>query len=266
MSDPNLENLQPPTRSSEDEPADGPVMSTGETLANIFFEPGRVFESLRARPRFLVAALIMAAILLSFTFLFFQRVGYENVVRAELMKSRSAAQRSPEQTEKAIHSFQSPAYKIFNHARPVITLSFFLIVGAALYFWGVMVMGRKITYRQALSVWTYASMPPFVLRWLLNVLLLFLKSADEIDPGQRNRGLVYANPGILIDQQTSPVLAAILGSLDIFIFYGLFLAALGLRKVAGLSNAAAWGIVLTLWLIGIIVRAVWAGVSGTTVG
>src|SRR5207237_9059037 len=45
------------------EPAAGaPTMSEGERLAGIFFEPSRVFQSLRAHPRWLVALVIISVL------------------------------------------------------------------------------------------------------------------------------------------------------------------------------------------------------------
>jgi predicted Abi (CAAX) family protease len=99
---------------------------------------------------------------------------------------------------------------------------------------------------------------------LLNIVLLFLKSPDDYDIVHASRrGLVQANLGLFVDAKASPVLATFLSSLDLFAFYGLFLAALGLRKVAKMSTGSAWGIVLTIWIIGVIVRTALAGITGS---
>jgi hypothetical protein len=45
---------------------------------------------------------------------------------------------------------------------------------------------------------------------------------------------------------------AVLRQFDLLRFYGFFLAALGLRKVAKLSSGQAWGVVLTLWILGLL--------------
>ena len=55
MSDPNQDFVPPPPPASE---TDAATMSTPETLTGIFFEPSRVFEALRQRPRFLAAGII----------------------------------------------------------------------------------------------------------------------------------------------------------------------------------------------------------------
>ncbi len=105
MSDPNPGNLTPHAYAASaplPQPPDEPTMTTAETLTGIFFEPGRVFDALRSRPRFLVAALISTLLLCIFTFALFQRAGYENMMRAAIENSPRADQMSPEDKERAI--------------------------------------------------------------------------------------------------------------------------------------------------------------------
>ncbi len=238
-------------------------MSTGQTLTGIFFEPSRVFESLRERPRFLVAAIICGVALLAFTTLFFQRVGFERMVTEAIESSPRADQMTPEQKERAIRIQTSPVVKAIYYASPLIAVAIIVAAGAGLYLLGSMLMGRKLSYKQALAVWTYASMPPIVLSMLLNIVLLFLKSPDDYDIVYASRrGLVQASLGLFVDSKASPVLGTFLSSIDLFAFYGLFLAALGLRKVGKMSSGAAWGIALTIWIIGVIVRTALAGITG----
>lgn len=265
MSDPNFEDFRS-SPLSEPELSTVPTMSTGDTLANIFFEPGSVFESLRVRPRFLVAGLIIIIVTMAYGALFIQRVGYENTMREAIEKSPRAEQMSPEQKAKTLEFYQKPYMKAFTYATPIIGIALAFAVGAALYLLCVMAVGQKISYPQALSVWAYSSFPPALLMGLLSILLLFLKSADEIDPAHLRGGIVHADLSLLVDPKASPVLAAILGSIDLFAFYGLFLAALGLRKVAKISPGAAWAIVLTIWIVKVMARVIWASAYGTAIG
>jgi hypothetical protein len=103
-----------------------------------------------------------------------------------------------------------------------------------------------------------------VLAMFLNIVLLFLKSPDDYDIVYASRrGLVQANLGLFVDPKASPTLATLLSSFDLFAFYGLFLAALGLRKIAKMSSGTAWAIALTIWIIGVIVRTAMAGIMGS---
>jgi hypothetical protein len=266
MSDPNTPDLQTDSQhfnlNPQPEPPGAPVMSTPETLTNIFFEPGRVFEALRARPRFLVAGLIVLLSITAYTIALYQRVGYENFIRSAIESSPQSANMPPDQKERVIEMQSGPVFKAVNYVSPLIGVALFIAAGGALYLLGTMVMARSVSYKQALSVWTYSSFPPTVISMLLNIVLVFIKSPDDIDPIQARRGLVRANLGLLVDASAHPVLATALGSFDLLSFYGLFLAALGLRKIARLSSGSAWTIVLIIWLIGIIVRLAFAAITG----
>lgn len=267
MSDPNMANLTPHAyAASQEPPPDGPQMTTAQTLTGIFLEPGRTFESLRARPRFLAAALITAVLTCLFTAVFFQRAGYENVMRAAIENSPRADQMSEAQKDQALRIYLNPAVRAINYVSPLIAIAVIYAAGAALYLLGVMLMGRSISYVQALSVWAYSSFAPNLMTILVSLILLFLKSQEELETMQPGRSLARANLGILVDPKASPVLAALLGSFDIFIFFGLFLAALGLRKVARLSSGAAWAIVIGLWLIGVVLKVALAAATGTVIG
>ena len=170
---------------------------------------------------------------------------------------------TPEQKEQAIRMQTGPVVKAIYYASPIIVVALIIAAGGGLYLLGSMLMGRKLGYKQALAVWAYSSMPPIVISMLLNIVLLFIKSTDDYDIVRASRrGLVQANLGLLIDPKASPVVGTFLSSIDVFAFYGLFLAALGLRKVGKMSAGAAWGIVLTIWIIGVIIRCAFAGITG----
>lgn len=251
-----------PTRPAE---SDAPTMSTPETLGNIFFEPGRTFEALRARPRFLVAAVVAVVAFMAFYVTYMQRVGYDTVVDSEIEMARKADPNANEEGLAAAARVQKGA--IVRNIRmwsPVIGIAVVFAAGAGLYLLGVSLMGGAMSYKQALAVWVYSSLPPLLVAVLLNFVLLFInppEDAADIVRGTQ-QGLVRANPGALVDGSAHPLLATALGSLDILAFYGLFLAALGLRKVGRLKSGAAWTVVLALWGVKVIATLAIAAAIG----
>ena len=244
---------------------DAPGMTTPQTLANIFFEPGRTFESLRRRPRFLVAALVMAVLSTVFTVALFEKVGYEKFMREQLENNPRAEQMSSEQKEQALRIQNSPVVKGLTYFSPLLIILAIFAAGGALYMLGAMLMGGAMSYRQGVAVWVYSSLPPSILLLLANFLILLLKPGEDLDPTTPGGNLARANLSLLMDAKASPVLAALLGSFDLFTFYGLFLGALGLRKVGKLSSGAAWTVALGLWLVGILVKVAWAAAFGRSV-
>ena len=185
------------------------------------------------------------------------------MVTEAIESSPQAAQMSPEQKERAIAMQSGPIFKGIYYGSPIIVMAVIISAGAGLYLLASVLMGRSLSYKQALSVWTYSSLPALLLAMLLNVILLFLKSPDDYDIVHASRrGLVQANLGLFVDPKASPVLASLLSSFDLFAFYGLFLAAIGLRRVAKMPSGSAWTIVLAIWIFGVIVRVSLAAITG----
>ena len=235
MSDP----IAPPSTSAPT----GPEMSTAETLTGIFFEPSRTFEALRARPRFLVAALIIFIMTCAVTAVMYMRVDMGQYIRDRIEKSPNAAQISEQQKETQIR-----VGKIIGMVLIPLSVPIVIALGSALYMLLVMAFGGSITYGKSVAVWTYSWLPPAVFGTVIALLVLFLKSPDSIVP----ENLVATNPGALLGEDASKVVVAFLRQIDLLRFYGLFLAALGLRKVAKISSGAAWGVVLTLFILGLL--------------
>lgn len=230
-----------------------PEMSTADTLTGVFFEPSRTFVTLRERPRFLVAGLILFFLAALVTLLLYTRVDMGQFIRERIDRSPNAAQITEEQKEMQIRIGKIMGAVIIPLSVPIA-----IAAGSALYLLGVMAFGGLITYKQALSVWTYSWLPPSILGALIAILVLFLKSPETIVPER----MVATNPGALLGEESSRVLVAFLSQFDLLRFYGLFLAALGLRKVAKLSSGQAWGVVLALWLLGLLIGVGAAAVFG----
>jgi hypothetical protein len=269
MSEQNVPDFVPPPPPPfpHAEQPTGPVLSTAETLTGIFFDPARVFESFRVKARFLVAGLICVVAFTAFNIAYIQRVGYENLINAEMEMNPRAADMSPEQKERAVQMQTNPIVKGIRYGSPLINFVFLFALGAVFYMLAAMLMTRPMTYPQALSVWTYSSYPPLVLAMLLNIILVFINTpTDDANIVRGQTGLVHANLSILVDTTAHPVLGTMLAAIDVFGLYGLFLAALGMRKVAKLSSGAAWGVVLAFWLIGLVLRIALALVFGRVIG
>ena len=152
----------------------GAEMSTGETLTGVFFEPSRTFEALRARPRFLVAALIIFIMTCLVTAVMYMRVDMGQFIRDRIEKSPNAAQISEQQKETQVRVGKMIGMVLIPLSVPIA-----IGVGSALYMLLVMAFGGSITYKKTVAVWTYSWLPPAVFGTLIALLVLFLKSPDS---------------------------------------------------------------------------------------
>jgi len=256
MSDPNQQWQPPPPPPGVPPPTEpaGPEMSTPQTLSGIFFEPSRTFEALRTRPRFLIAGLILLLLTIGVTALVYQRIDMGEYIRQKMEQNPRNANQTEEQKEMGVK-----IGKIAGAVGIPVSVPVTIAAGAALYLLGVMAFGGSIGYKRSLAVWTYSSFPPAILGTIIAVLVLFLKAADTIDPEH----LLVTNPGAFMGTGSSPVVVSVLSQFDVLRFYGLFLAAIGLRKVAKISSGSAWGIVIGFFLIrailGISAAAIFGG-------
>lgn len=228
-------------------------MSTLSTLTSIFFEPGRTFEALRTRPRFLIATLLMLLLTIVVTATLYQRVDMSEYIRAQIEKSPQSANQTPEQKEAGVK-----IGKIVGEITIPATVPITVLVGAMLYFFGVKLFGGSIGYKKSLAVWSYSSLPISVLGTIIALLVLFLRSPETINPER----LLITNLAAFLEANSSRVLTAFLSQLDLLKFYGLFLAAVGLRKVARLSSGSAWGVVIVWYLIGSVLKIAGAAIFG----
>lgn len=240
-----------------------PEMSEMGTIGNIFFEPGRTFEDLRRKPRFLIAFVIIAVVSVGFLFAFQQKMGTERIrrfVTTQREKSPQFDSLSDEQKSNQI-DLQMTIGRIVSYAYPVV-LAIIFVLGGLLYWLGSKAMGGSARFTQGLSVFIYSSLPPTLVSQIGNFLILFLKSADEIDIAASQRGLINANPTLFFGGKETPVLTTLISTVDLFAIWGLVLAAIGLQRVAKISKGAAWAVVLILTLIGITFRVIGAVING----
>ena len=253
MSEENELNPQP-------EPPGSPEWSTAQTLTNIFFEPSETFKALRVRPRFLIAGVVIVVLFMAYYGTFVWRVGSEAIARAAIEQRSPDA--TPEQIEQGMSIQRNPIVKAITYASFPLVFAILFAAGAGLYLLGATLMGKSLSYKQALSVWVYSTYPPMVVFVIINILLLFLKPVESIDPTAVNNGLSRANLSFLIDPKAQPLLATTLGSFDLIQFYGLFLAAVGLKIMGKLSSGSAWAIVLALWVVGFVIKIVLTLIMG----
>ena len=254
MSDPNQQWQPPPPPDVHSAQVEtGPDMTTPATLSGIFFEPGRTFDALRKRPRFLIAGIILIILTTLVDVALFTRVDMGQYIRDKMEQSSSSQSQTEEQKEMGVK-----IGKILGAVLPPLSVPIVIASGAALYLLGVMAFGGSIGYKKSVSVWTYSSLPPTVIGTIIALLVLFLKASDTIDPEH----LLVTNPGAFTNAHDAPVLTALLSQFDIVRFYGLFLAAVGLRKVGKISSGSAWGVVLGYWLLGLILSVAWHAIRG----
>ena len=242
---------------------DPPQMSELSTVVNVFFEPGRVFEDLKRKPRFAIGSIILALLVTAYTFGLATKVGEAGLRRdfvEQLEKSPQTASMSQERKNSVVE-MNLTIQKYTRFAMPLI-IFISILIGGLSYFLAAKAFGGNGGFLHAVSVWVYSSIPPTVVAMIANFIVLALKSADEIVFSASQRGVIHASPGFLLAGKATPVLTTLVNTLDLFMIWGWILAAIGLRITNRLSSGSAWAIVVIIAMIGILSRVVGAFFSG----
>ena len=250
---------QPPEHIQREEPE----MSEAGTLGNIFFEPGRTFEDLRRKPRFILALVIIALLSTAYMWGLYYKVGEAGVRQfftEQVEKGPQAGSMSSEQKANAVQ-MQMTIGNVVRYAWPIL-IAIIMLIGGLLYWAAAKAFGGTGGFLHALSVFLYSSLPPTVIAMIANFIVLAFKSSNEIDMATSQRGVIHANPSYFVDGKASPVLATLIGTLDLFMIWGWVLAAIGLRITNRLSGASAWAIVIIFALISVTFRVIGAFFSG----
>ena len=207
--------------------------------------------------------------MVGYNVIYLARIGPQNIARASIEAYPKLAGLPSEQKERILQAQESPALIAITRAIGFGKLIIFTLaslpLGALIYWLGGLIFKSKINYLQALLVWTYAVFAPTVLWLLANALVLLIHpptTSMAIITGAN--GVIHANLGALFDvtMLPIPVYVVALGALDLFEFYGLALAMFGLRKVARIPWIGSFGIVIFVWLIGVVWRISTAGLVG----
>lgn len=244
-----------------------PALPFHERLAGLFFEPSRVFRSLRAHPRWLAAVLVIALLNFAYSTAFTYRltperiVGFtiDKVVEGGWLPADLAEQQKQEQIEQA----KDPV-RVAGGAVTSFAATFGLLcVLAALALLGVLLLGGRINFWQSLSVLAHAWLPVVLISQVLNLILLYVKDPDDIHPAIGASGLVTDNLGALFSPAEHPVLFAAASAFGVLAFYGVWLTAAGLRHGGDrVSSGAGWAVSIAFWVIRLLLAVALSALFG----
>jgi len=229
----------------------------------MFVRPRATFHALAAHPTWVIAFLISAVFLTATSAVYMARVPYPLRREADLEKfvklnrklgmGPQEEQRFREEYARQTHRGETRLQKMSQLAYAFLNVLLTTLVGAALYQVGALLARDRVTFRRALAVRAYADMPPTVVLSVLVIIQMVLRSPEEIAGYRR---LLLGNLGPLIEDKDAHItLATLANNLDLFQFWSLWLAALGLSiMLEKRRRGVAVGIVLAVWLLGLLLK------------
>jgi hypothetical protein len=232
-------------------------LGTFEKLTGIFYEPTRIFRNLRTNPSWLAPLLLIAILNAAYVAAFTQRLTAERIVNYTVDKMAETPFIPPEVVEKSreqgLQDAKLPVQRVNNAIKSIVGVFLATFFVAGIYLVALLAFGGRINFWQAVSVIAFAAFPVALINKVVSFVLLYLKSPDDIHPLMGQETLLQDNLGILFTPKDHPVLFVIAASIGILSFYKLWLMARGLREGGTkVSSSAAWGVAITLWVIGLL--------------
>ncbi|MBA2339885.1 MAG: YIP1 family protein [Pyrinomonadaceae bacterium] len=244
-----------------------PPLSPVERVTGMFYQPARVFQNLRAHPNWLAAFLVIVLLNLIYNFAFVQRLTPQRIASFTADKVIESGF-IPEEAqagfrEQQLESLTTPV----GRASGIVSQIVWGFIGyaflAAIMLLGVLMFGGRINFWQSLCVALYAYLPIAVVGKLLSLILLYVKSVDDIHPIRGQGGLVQDNLGVLFSPAEHPVLFAAASLIGVLVFVWVWLMATGLRNAGErVGNSAAWSVAIALWVLGLAFSVISATLFG----
>lgn len=235
-----------------------PRMSTVGTLTGIFFEPTSVFRNLRAHPQWMAAIVIAGLMNGLYVAAFVKRVTPEKIINFTVDKLEESPIKPPPEAlaqmrTQGVEQQKAIGQQIGNVLKAVVGHFFGVAFFAALFLLGVLAFGGRMHYWQTYAVVAYVSLPFTLIQKGISFIILYLKSPEDVHPILGQESLVYDNLGLLVSGKDHPVLYVIATTIGILTFYRMWLSATGLREGGyKVSSSAAWGVTITLTIIGLL--------------
>ncbi len=235
---------------------EGPL-SLVQKVTGIFFEPSRVFRNLREHPHWIGAYAIICVLTTVYSFAFIQRITPERVVDHTIQKMSEMGPPfapPPEQLEniknQQLQGLKNPAERVGGFVRSWVGLLILSAIVAGLSMLGILIFGGRINFWQALAVTFYAALPVVIIQKVLGLVILYLKSPDDLHPILNQETTLQDNLGILLMPSEHPILFVMASMIGLTSFYLVWLRAKGLHLGATrASSSAGWGVSILLFVL-----------------
>jgi hypothetical protein len=226
-----------------------------QNLVDIYFAPGEAFGRIVRDPRFLIPLVLHIVLSLAFFAVWTQNMDTREFVKDQIEQSPFADRIPADQLDEIVadraDAMTGPlGWTQAAVGAPVVSLLVAVVLlGIFRFFYG-----GDVRFKQAFTivVWTFFAVA--LVTTPLMLVVMGLKGDWNLNPTE----VLQANPTLLFDKEAiAAPLWALLGSLDLFSFWLIFLLATGfavaIRKPTG---TAAWGILIP-WAILVALKVGW---------
>jgi hypothetical protein len=251
--------------SAEPEPAPQNFFSR---LIGVWFSPGETFAEIGRAPRILAPMLTLMLIGCVGGYLMINRIGVQTFFSHQFEQAVASGQMSQEDADKQLEKMTTgPAATVTKYSFPVIGLIQYLVI--ALILAGVAklvtaLMGGENEFKPVLSVTLFALLGTGIITSILLVIVLYLKSPEEIDVNNLLGSNLAALLTVALGKDGLPKFVMALARwVDVFGIWLLTLLSIGYAAVTRRMKTGTFAMALGgLYVVMALIAASWAAIRG----
>ncbi len=240
-----MENLAEKAEQPPAMPPAPPAKGALWRLQGIFFQPKETFQEIAKRPTWLIALILCVVIGGVGLIWVMETIGFEKIIIEQ------AQAQGKEVPEEQLQMLNSPAVKAVRYTFMIIMNPVVLLLAAGILLALSWLVGADPKFSRVFSVVVHSFLAYTVVSTVIT-LLIVLVAADPTELDVQN--LVASNLGVLVSRTESPVLFALLSSVDLLSAYCIFLLSLGMSIVGRKSLGTSVGLVLIPWGLWVLVK------------
>jgi hypothetical protein len=221
------------------------------TIIEVFYQPGKLFESLRERAAAWVLPLFTdIAVLVASTAALLSFIGIETMMRQRLQGTSM----NPEQMQQALDRMSSSPNAVYlSYAGAAFTGILTLLGVAGLLMVFALMVEKKPKFSTMLAMVALAFLPYWLITGVMTTLVL-LAAPDRT--ALDFTILLATNIGAFLDKQTTgKALYSFLSSIDVLSFLAVGMLGYGFAKVTKSSVGTGIGAVFVLWILFVIAKS-----------
>lgn len=228
-------------------------MGGASKVFNIFFEPRKVFESLKIKPTWLVPFLIVAILGIGFFY-----TTYPYIMNQQVEKIRANEKIPDEQkqmiVDKMTENNTPPLWQL--PFAPIVTLLIFVILSAILYFVFNVILGGDSSFRRVFSVYCYSNLVA-IPSMIVKLPLIMIK---------KDIGVQTSLALLLSAENKETFFYRLLSGFDIFTLWMVILISMGMGVLYKYTAKKSFTILFVLWVLLILITAGLSGLFGGMFG
>jgi hypothetical protein len=234
------------------QPEEKPMGGAAKVL-NLFFEPKKVFESLRIKPTWLVPFIIIALLGIGF---FYTTYPYIMNQQVERIRDNDKIPQDQKQTiiDKMTESSHPPLWQL--PLAPIGTIFVFVILAAILFFVFNVILGGDSSFRRVFSIYCYSNLIA-IPSMIVKLPLIMLK---------KDIGVQTSLALLLSAESKETFLYRVFSGFDIFTLWAVILISIGMGVLYRYTTKKSFTIVFVLWVLLILITSGLSGLFGGMFG